>query len=217
MTCRATSAGAVQLERHEFKAWSMIQQVVSLSSAESEFNAVGAPNVDRRETLDHRQKQDRRIGAYPETRAEDVAERAIQAVAKVPGPIDSPNEEARCTRKTKEKLLGARKALESPTQKAAIAHESRKLAEEAIAADFAFASSREPPDKISPGLATLENAKESPSDLDTGVLEREARPSRVSKFRVVAVTGRFATSWRHTSTVELLWLHLWTGRNSRCE
>ena len=64
------------------------------------------------------------------------------------------------------KLLGARKALESSTQKAAIAHESRKLAEEAIAvAEFAFASPREPPDKISLGLDTLENAKESPSDL----------------------------------------------------
>ena len=91
------------------------------------------------------------------------------------------------------KLLGARKALESSTQKAAIAHESRKLAEEAIAvAEFACASPREPPDKTSPGPDTLENAKESPSGLDTRVLEREATPSRVSKCRVVAVTGRFA-------------------------
>ena len=61
-------------------------------------------------------------------------------------------------------------------------------------AEFALASPREPPDKISPGLDTLENAKESPSDLDTRVLEREAMPSRVSKKRVVAVTGRFVTS-----------------------
>ena len=53
---------------------------------------------------------------------------------------------------------------------------------------------REPPDKISPGLATLENAKVSQSNLDTRVVEREAMPSRVSKFRVVAVTSRFATS-----------------------
>ena len=114
----------------------------------------------------------------------------------VPDTIDSINKEAKCTRKTKEKLLGARKALESSTQKAAIAHESRKLAEEGIAvAEFAFASPREPPDKISPGLDTLEGAKESPSDLDTRVMEREAMPSRVSKIRVVAVTGRFVTPW----------------------
>ena len=77
-------------------------------------------------------------------------------------------------RKTKDKLL-AREALESSTQKTAVAHESRKLARVAITmADFAFASPREPPDKISPELDTLENAKESPSDLDTRVLEREA-------------------------------------------
>ena len=67
------------------------------------------------------------------------------------------------------KLLGARKALESLTQKAAIAHESRKLAGVAIAVvEFAFASPREPPDKMSPGQDPLENSKECPSDLDTG-------------------------------------------------
>ena len=33
MTCRATSAGAVQVESHENEAWSMIQQTVLLSSA----------------------------------------------------------------------------------------------------------------------------------------------------------------------------------------
>ena len=76
----------------------------------------------------------------------------MQAGEKAPDPIGSINEEAKCERKTKEKLLGARKALESSTQKAAIAHESRKLAEEAIAvAEFAFASPREPPDKTPPG------------------------------------------------------------------
>ena len=74
MTCRATSAGAVQLESHEIEVWSMIQQMELLSSAESEFYAVDAPNVDRRETLDHRPKPDRRTGANPETLAEDVAE-----------------------------------------------------------------------------------------------------------------------------------------------
>ena len=62
-------------------------------------------------------------------------------------------------------------------------------------AEFAFASPREPPDNISLGVDTIENAKESPSDLDTRVMKREAMPSRVSKYRVVAVTGRFATPW----------------------
>ena len=151
--------------------------------------------------LDHRRDQNGRIGAYPEIRAEDVAERTIQVVEKVPDTIDSINKEAKCTRKTEEKLLGARKALEPSTQKAAIAHES------------AFASLREPPDKMSPGQDTLENGKESPSDLGARV-EREAMPRRVSKYRVVAETSRFAT---HTSTVEPLWLHLWTGTNSQCE
>ena len=32
VTCRATSAGAVQLESHEIEAWSMIQQMASVSS-----------------------------------------------------------------------------------------------------------------------------------------------------------------------------------------
>ena len=43
MTCTATSAGAVLLESHEIEAWSVIQQVVSFSSAESEFYAIEAP------------------------------------------------------------------------------------------------------------------------------------------------------------------------------
>ena len=102
----------------------------------------------------------------------------------------------KCTRRTKEKLLGARKALESLTQKVAIAHESGRRAEEAIAvAEFAFASPGESPDKMSPGQDALENAKESPSDLGTRVLEREAMPSRVSKYGVVAVISRLATPW----------------------
>ena len=140
--------------------------------------------ADRWETLDHRWNQIRRSGAYPETRAEDVAEQTIQAVEKEPDTIDSINNEAKCTRRTKEKLLGARKALESLTQKVAIA-----------VAEFAFASPREPPDKMSPGQDALENAKECPSDLDTRVLEREAMPRRVSKYGIVAVTSRFATPW----------------------
>ena len=105
MTCKATSAGAVQLESHEIEAWSVVQQMVLLSSDESELCAVDAPNVDRRETLGRRRKQDRRTGANPETRAEDVAEQTIQAVEKVPDTIDSINKEAKCTRKTKKKLL----------------------------------------------------------------------------------------------------------------
>ena len=42
MTCKSTSAGAVQLESHEIEAWSVIQQVVSFSSAESETHAIEA-------------------------------------------------------------------------------------------------------------------------------------------------------------------------------
>ena len=173
--------------------------------------------MDRWETLDHRRKQNHRIGAYLETRAENVAERTIQAVEKVQDTIDSINKEAKCTRKTQEKLLGTRKALGSSTQKDAIAHESRKLAEEEIAvAEFAFASPREPPDRISPGLDTLENAKESPSDVDTMVLEREAMPSRVKQVQSCRCDRSIRCSLEHASTVELLWLPLWTGTNSRC-
>ena len=119
--------------------------------------------ADRWETLGNRWNQIRWSGAYPETRAEDVVEQTIQAAEKVPDTIDSINNEAKCTRRTKEKLLGARKALESLTQKAAIGHESRKLAGVAIAvAEFVFANLRESPDKISPGQDALENAKECP-------------------------------------------------------
>ena len=69
-------------------------------------------------------KQDRRIGANPETRTEDVAERAVQAVEEVPDTIDSLNKEAKCTRPV----------LADPRSRG-----------------------REPPDKISQELATLEN------------------------------------------------------------
>ena len=66
--------------------------------------------------------------------------------------------------------LGLAKTLESLTQKAAIAHESRKLAGVAVAvAEFAFASL---PDKMSPGQDALENAKECPSDFDTRVQKK---------------------------------------------
>ena len=99
---------------------------VLLSSAESEYYAVDAPNVDQRETLDRHWKQDRRIGANPETRAEDVAERAIQAVEEMRDTIDGLNKEVKCTRP----------AFGNPRSRG-----------------------REPPDKISPGPVTLENAK----------------------------------------------------------
>ena len=148
------SAGAVQLEYYGIEAWSVLQQVVSFSSDENESYATEMTKADRWETLGHRWNQARWSGAYPETRAEDVAEHAIQAVEKVPDTIESINNEAKCTRRTQEKLLGARKALESLTRKDATAHESRKRAEKAIAvAEFAFASPREPPDKMSPGRA----------------------------------------------------------------
>ena len=72
MTCKSTSAGAVQLENCGIEAWSVVQQVVSFSSDESESHVTEMSKVDRWETLDHRRSQNRRIGAYPETRAEDV-------------------------------------------------------------------------------------------------------------------------------------------------
>ena len=42
VTCKSTSAGAVQLASHTIETWSVNQQVVSLSSAESEFYAIGS-------------------------------------------------------------------------------------------------------------------------------------------------------------------------------
>ena len=42
MTCKSTSAGAIQLGSHTIETWSVNQQVVSLSSAEREFHAIGS-------------------------------------------------------------------------------------------------------------------------------------------------------------------------------
>ena len=42
MTCKSTSAGAIQPGSHTIETWSVNQQVVSLSSAESEFYAIGS-------------------------------------------------------------------------------------------------------------------------------------------------------------------------------
>ena len=41
VTCKLISAGAIQLGSHTIETWSVNQQVVSLSSAESEFYAIG--------------------------------------------------------------------------------------------------------------------------------------------------------------------------------
>ena len=109
LTCKSTSAGAAQLEFYGIKAWSAVQQVVSFSSDENESYATEMSKADRWETLDHRWNQIRRSGAYPETRAEDVAGQTIQAVEKVPDTIDNINNEAECTRRTKEHSLGLAK------------------------------------------------------------------------------------------------------------
>ena len=42
VTCKSPSAGAVQLGSHTIETWSVNQQVVSLSSAEGEFHAIGS-------------------------------------------------------------------------------------------------------------------------------------------------------------------------------
>ena len=109
LTCKSTSAGAVQLKYYGIEAWSVVQQVVSFSSDKNEFYATKKSKADRWETPGHRWNQIRWSGAYPETRAEDVAEQTIQAVEEVPDTVDSINNEAKCTRRIKEKLLGARK------------------------------------------------------------------------------------------------------------
>ena len=57
LTCKSTSAGAVQLEYYGIEAWSVIQQVVSFSLDESESYAIEASKVDRWEMLEHRRKQ----------------------------------------------------------------------------------------------------------------------------------------------------------------
>ena len=140
--------------------------MVSFSAAESETYAIKASKVDRLETLDHRRKLSERS---------KLSQRC------------QTHKEAKCTRKTKEKLFGARRSNRR--------HRRPRLLTRVGNLQKRRLHPREPPDKISLGLDTFENAKESPSNLDTRVLEREAMPSRVSKYRVVAVTGRFAAPW----------------------
>ena len=52
LTCKSTSAGAVQLVYYGIEAWSVIQQVVSFSSDENESYATETSKADRWETLD---------------------------------------------------------------------------------------------------------------------------------------------------------------------
>ena len=208
LTCKSTSAGAVQLEYYGIEAWSVLQQVVSFSSDENESYATEMSKADRWETLDHRWNQIRWSGAYPETRAEDVAEQTIQAVEKVPNTIDSINNEAKCTRRTKEKLLGARKALE------AVDSESRSCG----VAEFAFHS------RVRENLPTRCRR-----DRTRLRMRRSARAilTRSPGKRGDAKTCEQVWNCRcdqsicytleHTNTVELLWLHLRTGTNSQCE
>ena len=164
MTCKSASDGAAQLEYYGIEAWSVVQQVES-GRIIAGIKFAGVPRIPRlvpKVWLSKRSKLSKKCQIR----------------------LTVSKNEAKCTRRTKEKLLGDRKALESLTQKVAIA-----------VAEFAFASPREPPDKMSPGQDALENAKECPSDLDTRVQEREAMPRRVSKHKIVAVTSRFATPW----------------------
>ena len=102
---KSTSAGAVHVEYYGIEAWSAVQQVVSFSTDENESYATEMSKADHWETMGHRWNQIHWSGAYPETRAEDVAERTIQAVEKVPDTVDSINNEAKCTRRTKETSL----------------------------------------------------------------------------------------------------------------
>ena len=194
MTCKSASAGAVQLEYHGIETWSVVQQVVSFSSDEKESNATEMSKPDRwRRWVIAGIKfagAARILRLAPKMwlskRSKLSKKCQIRLTATRPSVREGPSRNS----------FGARRALESVTSKVATARESRKRAEKAIAVtEFAFASARELPDKMSPGQDALENAKECPSDLDMRVLEREAMPRRVSKYGTVTVTSRFATSW----------------------
>ena len=91
LTCKLTSAGAVQLDYYGIEAWRVLPQVVSFSSDENESHATEMSEADRWETLDHRWNQIRWSGAYLGTRAKGVAEQTIQAEEKVPDTIGSIN------------------------------------------------------------------------------------------------------------------------------
>ena len=210
VSCKSISAGAVRLRNH----------------------ATGTPKVDQWETLDHRWKQDCKVDENSETHgaggnktagsSNDTAEQAIPVIEEVPDAIDSLGKEVKYAKKSKEQFPGPRKALESSTQKAAIAHERRRLAEEAIpVSKSAFVDpglgGREPPETVPQEQTTFESAKENLSDLDTKVLESEAMLNRVSKAWSCHCDQSTCCDLEHTSAVELPWLHLWTGSNSQCE
>ena len=80
--------------------------------------------------------------------------------------------------------------LEQLTQKVAIARNGRRLAEEAVLTPES--QGRELPERLLLEQATLECAKENPSDLGTKIPKSEARSNRVSRLEAVAVTSRFA-------------------------
>ena len=119
---KSISAGAVRLRNH----------------------AIGMPKVDRWETLKNRWMQDRKVDEKSETRevtvnnaaggAKGTAEQEFPVIEEVPGAIGSLGKEVKYEKKSKEQFTGSRKALEPSTQKAATAHERRKLAEEAVPA-----------------------------------------------------------------------------------
>ena len=175
---------------------------ISAGAARPRNHTNDTPNVDRWETLDRRRKQDRKVDGNSETHraavnkaaggAQNTGERATPVVEEVPDALDSLGKEVKYAKKSKEQFPGARKELEPSTQKAAIAHERRKLAAEAIPAAR--------PALVDLGLRrrkqqTIEDAKENPSALHTKVLESETMLNRVSKLGVVTVTSRFAVPW----------------------
>ena len=141
MTCKSTSAGAVQLENYGIEAWLWFSRWCRSARTRPRCRKWTAgrrwiiagiffaglariPRLVPKKWLSERSKLLKRC----QTR--------LTVSTKRPNVRERPWE----------KLLRARKAFEPSTQKAAIAHESGKLAEEAIAvAEFAFASPREPP------------------------------------------------------------------------
>ena len=195
MTCKSTSAGAVQLESHQIEAWSVVQQVVSFSSAESETYAIEASKVDRWETLDHRQNQDCRIGKnprlVPKTRLSERSKLLNMYQTRLTVSTKGPNVRERPKRNS----LGLAKRSSRRRRRPRLLKIVGNLEKNRLRWPSLHSRVREPPDKISLGLDTLENAKESPSDLDTRGPGKggDAKPREPDS--VVPVTSRFATPW----------------------
>ena len=145
-------------------------------------HAIDTSRVTRWETSDSRQKQDPDINENSETcrvsvneaarYVKDTTEQVTPVTGEVPDATDSINFEF-----DRVKL----------TQEAAIARDEGRLAEEA--------EGRELPERPLLEQATLECAKENPSDLGTKVPENEPRSDRVSRLGIVAVISRFAVLW----------------------